>query len=358
MKKIIYIYLIGILFSINLLANQNLSSKLNKIPLSFNFLSFENGGNKTAIDAYSDGIGLYVTGEDKSYKAMNELVFKYGEEAKKAGETLKDFVISNGNNQEQELANLLGTNSSGTVIGTSCDDGNPNTENDVYIDTNGSCQGAEIAVKNTIECYGEPIGSEILVDGISYLVVNNDSIKNNLDRAETLCTSNVTNMNSLFRNSSFNGDISHWDVSNVISMGGMFGRSIFNGDISNWNVSNVEDMYNMFKESKFNNNSLKDWDIKKQYGFYGMFSYSDFNGDLSGWDVSKTFNMEMMFKYSKFNNDSIKNWNIESVRNANSMFEGSLFNQDISNWNTINLLYYGYFSSEYLESNYYPIFVN
>jgi surface protein len=45
-------------------------------------------------------------------------------------------------------------------------------------------------------------------------------------------TSKVTNMDSLFMGSEFNGDISMWDVSNVTNMDRMFMDSEFNGDIS------------------------------------------------------------------------------------------------------------------------------
>ena len=44
--------------------------------------------------------------------------------------------------------------------------------------------------------------------------------------------SEVTNMDSLFFGSKFNGDISSWDVSNVRSMKEMFMHSDFNGDLS------------------------------------------------------------------------------------------------------------------------------
>ena len=43
---------------------------------------------------------------------------------------------------------------------------------------------------------------------------------------------------------SFNGDLSNWDVSNVTDMHSMFCEAeSFNGDLSNWDVSNVTDMH-------------------------------------------------------------------------------------------------------------------
>jgi surface protein len=36
--------------------------------------------------------------------------------------------------------------------------------------------------------------------------------------------------------------ISIWDTSNVTDMNGMFSNSMFNGDVSKWDTSNVKDM--------------------------------------------------------------------------------------------------------------------
>ena len=72
----------------------------------------------------------------------------------------------------------------------------------------------------------------------------------------------ITDMNHLFENSKFNGDISRWNVSRVKYMSGMFNHSQFNGDISNWDVRKVRDMS-------------------------GMFAFSEFKGDISKWSIIK-----------------------------------------------------------------------
>ena len=67
-------------------------------------------------------------------------------------------------------------------------------------------------------------------------------------------------MKYTFYESSFNGDISNWDVSNVEDMDRIFAWSKFtakNGDLSKWDVSNVEDMHGMFANSNLEKNPPK-----------------------------------------------------------------------------------------------------
>ena len=105
----------------------------------------------------------------------------------------------------------------------------------------------------------------------------------------------IEDMSHLFTYSSFNGDISKWNVFNVKNMAVMFFGSKFNGNISRWNTSNVKNMSCMFYRSEF-------------------------NGDISNWDVSNVKYMGSMFSWSKFNQD-ISNWKIREDCNTNKMFD-------------------------------------
>jgi surface protein len=128
--------------------------------------------------------------------------------------------------------------------------------------------------------------------------------------------SGVTHMEATFMGaSSFDGDLSGWNVSNVTNTWSMFaGASSFNGNLSAWDVSNVTTMQNMF------------WNA------------SSFNGDLSGWDVRNVTNMRNMFFGAASFNGDITGWNTGSVTILNATFAGATsFDQDLSNWNVSNV---------------------
>ena len=83
--------------------------------------------------------------------------------------------------------------------------------------------------------------------------------------------SHITDMNSLFAKSKFNGHIENWDVSNVTDMSLMFYRSNFNGDLSRWDTSNVTNMYLMFCYASFNQDISK-WNVTKVHDHTQMFT--------------------------------------------------------------------------------------
>ncbi len=154
--------------------------------------------------------------------------------------------------------------------------------------------------------------------------------------SDTPNLSKVTDMSNMFYNAtSFEGDLSNWDVSTITNMDYIFSwaRS-FDSDISNWNVSNVTSMIEMFYNSDAFNQDLNKWDVSKVENMRGMFAFTDvFNGDISNWSTANVIDMGEMFSGTKQFNRSLNLWNVSSVTNFESMFNNaSKFNQDLSSW--------------------------
>ena len=146
--------------------------------------------------------------------------------------------------------------------------------------------------------------------------------------------SNVTNMEYMFYGATaFNQPIGDWDVSSVTNMIDMFAGTAFNQPIGNWDVSNVTTMWYMFDASAFNQ-PIGDWDVSSVIDIYGMFFQSAFNQPIGNWDVSNVTNMEYMFYSATAFNQNISNWDVSSVTNMESMFQSAAaFNQNLSSWN-------------------------
>ena len=209
-------------------------------------------------------------------------------------------------------------------------------------------------------------------------------------------------------------------MSKVKDMSGMFqGATSFNGDISKWEVSNVDNMHNMFwnaasfkqilcgagwihskaiKTGMFvgssgsisseecsvkrpasrqvctrtrralgehvahfkitSNKKLKvevaeylersakancsdclqgaigDWDVSAVTDMSELFSGANmFNGDISKWDVSRVTNMRRMFMDASSFNCDLSRWNVSRVKDMTNMFYGAAaFKGDISMW--------------------------
>ena len=81
---------------------------------------------------------------------------------------------------------------------------------------------------------------------------------------------------------SFNQDISSWDVSSVTNMNSMFRNATsFNQDISSWDVSSVTNMENMFYQASAYNQDLSGWDVS-----YFSAQPTGFSAYATSWQAS------------------------------------------------------------------------
>ena len=241
--------------------------------------------------------------------------------------------------------------------------------NAVYLDDNGV----------TIKAYDFAVVGDVYeLDGVSYKVVDNESLKsmvqNNDDLTKVVTTkvtvvyqlffndtdfnqdigswdtSNIYDWTGMFYNaSSFNQNISSWDTSNALDMRGMFnGASAFNQDIAGWDTSNVTKMNDMFKGAISFNSDISLWNTVAVTDMGAMFaSASAFNQDLSSWNTLAVIDMSYMFYGATAFNGNIGSWNTAAVTNMEGMFKGATvfnqdgmffqataFNQNIGSWNT------------------------
>lgn len=143
-------------------------------------------------------------------------------------------------------------------------------------------------------------------------------------------TSRVRTMECMFRDGMFDRSIDAWDVGRVETMSGMFTNSRFNRELRYWDTSSVHNMSHMFSRSAFDQN-IANWDVSRVEVFTGMFSKSPFDGDLSRWDVFGGVIFAKMFEFSRFNGD-ISNWNMLHAHSVEYMFENARFDQDVSEW--------------------------
>ncbi|WP_344925155.1 BspA family leucine-rich repeat surface protein [Aquimarina addita] len=153
--------------------------------------------------------------------------------------------------------------------------------------------------------------------------------------------SKATSMAFMFLGAtSFNQDIGNWDVSNITRLESTFnGASSFNQNISNWDVSNVSNMSLLFKDATAFNQDISSWDVSNTIGMVRIFEgATSFNQDISNWDIGNIINMWAMFKNATSFNQDISNWDVSGVTSMLNLFENaSTFNQDLSDWMTINV---------------------
>jgi surface protein len=158
--------------------------------------------------------------------------------------------------------------------------------------------GSGITDLNYLGDVFEPTGNEYLISCTSFgeigLINLNCAFLGciNLVSVPTSLPANSTiiNLSNMFQNaSSFNQDISGWNVSSVTYMSAMFQlASVFNQNISGWNVSKVRTMENMFDRALAFNQDLSGWNVSAVFSIYAIFdnsalSITNYNNILNGW---------------------------------------------------------------------------
>ena len=148
----------------------------------------------------------------------------------------------------------------------------------------------------TILCPNASVGAIGSVDGVQYTKVDRNSLIAKRNAGENLalvCTSGITDLNSMFRKKGNNANslasgIGNWDTSNVKNMFGMFAETKkFNQSLNNWNVSNVKNMSGMFYNAKYFNQPLNHWKTSNLYEKFEMFDGAlSFNQDTSNLKIN------------------------------------------------------------------------
>lgn len=149
-------------------------------------------------------------------------------------------------------------------------------------------------------------------------------------------TATITNMNSMFAFSPFNGNITTWNVGEVITFQSMFFNNLkFNQNINNWNigefVTGTINMSSMFRNAREFNQPLNFWDVSKVVNMSRMFHLAGtFNQPVDNWNVSNVIRMDQLFQQAKSFNQSLATWDISSVNDMRTMLTGS--NLSVANY--------------------------
>ena len=186
-------------------------------------------------------------------------------------------------------------------------------------------------------------GGTGLFDGCENLV--------DLKLPKNFITSKVTNISNMF-----NGckkltslDLSGWDTSNITEMNNLFKNSgIKIIDISNWDLSSLEvsvdkwqiGFKDMFKDSQCETIKLPNMNFGKdvKYDFSGLSYLKSFYApELVNTNITNADSM--FFKDKELKYVDMHDWDVSSVRKMYGMFSNcsSLTSLDLSNFNTTNV---------------------
>ncbi len=156
------------------------------------------------------------------------------------------------------------------------------------------------------------------------------------DVAERATT--ITDMSHLFHgNTTFNNEVSGWDLSGVTNTSHMFdGATAFNRPVATWNMANVTDMSGMFAGATSFNRPVGSWNTARVTDFSSMFQGAvAFRQPVATWDTSAATTLAFMFDGATRFNQPVKTWNTAAVTDMTALFRNTpYFNQTLSPWDT------------------------
>ena len=147
-------------------------------------------------------------------------------------------------------------------------------------------------------------------------------------------------MSSMFQGAnSFNGDISTWNVSQCTSFQYMFYQNTaFNQSLVGWTLptTSTYTMYAMFQQATSFNGDISTWNVSQCTSFQYMFyNNTAFNQSLVGWTLptASSYTMSSMFQGANSFNGDISTWNVSQCTNFTYMFyNNTAFNQSLVGW--------------------------
>lgn len=145
----------------------------------------------------------------------------------------------------------------------------------------------------------------------------------------------VRNFRHMFAEAtSFAGEVSTWNVSNAVDMDGMFDQAVsFQGDVSAWKVDRVRNMHAMFRGAVQFDSDLSRWNTAQVTDMARMFRGSGITGSLSKWSVSKVTRMDFMFEGATRFDDDLSAWDVSGVRTTKGMFlDATAFSHNLCAW--------------------------
>ena len=151
---------------------------------------------------------------------------------------------------------------------------------------------------------------------------------------EDWCVDYIEDFSYLFTGRKFvDEDISTWNVSSGRSFSHCFLHSSFEGDLTMWDVSQSTDFSGMFERTPFFNGSISKWNVSSGRDFSKMFYWAEsFNSDLSSWNVSHAQDFSFMFANTKASNIDLSRWDVSHVIWFKGQFSEARYTGDLSSW--------------------------